>query len=79
MVLPSNDEIILTDDTPNAAVQVDAAASYTGTSIASLVSTAAIPCGSTILLTGQSSGPVTVTCLPIPTSQKAQVGRRRGG
>ena len=52
------------DDTP----QVDTAASFIGVKarIGALVTTAGIPCGSTVLISGQTSKPLAFTCLPVP-------------
>ena len=61
-------------------VQVDAAAEFTGTlsQVGNLVSAAGIPCGSVVRISGQSSGPVAFSCLPVPVSQQIQVGPWQG-
>lgn len=57
-------------------LQVNAAAQFTGTTaeIGSLVTAAAVPCGSIVRIYGQSSSPMAFSCLPVPVSQQLPVG-----
>ena len=55
--------------------QVDTAASYLGTPqhIGQLVSAADIPCGSSVTLIGQKSGPVVFSCSPMQEQKPVRI------
>ena len=56
-------------------MQVNSGAQELGnvSAVSTLVTTAFIPCGSTVRIYGQSSGPLAFTCTAVPLAQRLPV------